>query len=149
MLHLCRNYRWDIFHPNDPIYYRLGISCQNMSCRVWFPANVRHIHTSKHRRSTPMPSITCWMLLGTKLWSRIELTTACESLSIIIRLRPRSYASYFTRYFNKIFTFLNNNSITYCWIHILKIQPLDYMFYMVLTCMPIFLPIRCNSPFDL
>ena len=30
-------------------------------------------------------------------------------------------------------------TITWCWIHILKIQPLNYMFYMFLTCMLIFM----------
>ena len=35
--------------------------------------------------------------------------------------------------------------ITYYWIYILKIQPLDHIFYMFLTCMPI----ECNLPFDL
>ena len=30
-----------------------------------------------------------------------------------------------------------------------EIQPLDYMLYMFLTCMPIFMPIGCNLSFDL
>ena len=30
-----------------------------------------------------------------------------------------------------------------------EIQPLDQIFYMFLTCMPIFMPIGCNLPFDL
>ena len=34
-------------------------------------------------------------------------------------------------------------------IHILKIQPFDYMFYMVLTYMSIFMSIGCNFSFDL
>ena len=34
------------------------------------------------------------------------------------------------------------------WIHILKIPPLDYMFYMFLTYMPIFMPIGFYLPFD-
>ena len=38
-----------------------------------------------------------------------------------------------------------HHPITYYWIHILKLQLLDYMLYMVLTCMPIW----CNLPFDL
>ena len=42
-----------------------------------------------------------------------------------------------------------HHPITYYWIHIFKIQPLDYMFYMFLTCMPIFMTIGCNVPFDL
>ena len=42
-----------------------------------------------------------------------------------------------------------HHPIPYYWVHILKIQPLDYMFYMFLTCMPIFMPIGCNLPFDL
>ena len=39
--------------------------------------------------------------------------------------------------------------ITYCWIQNLKIQPLDHIFYMFLTCMPISMPIGCNLLFDL
>ena len=39
--------------------------------------------------------------------------------------------------------------ITCYWINILKIQPLNYMFYMFLTCMPIFISIECYLPFDL
>ena len=42
-----------------------------------------------------------------------------------------------------------HHPITYYWVHILKIQPLDYMLYMFLTYMPIFMLIRCNLPFDL
>ena len=42
-----------------------------------------------------------------------------------------------------------HHPITYNWINILKIQPLDYMFYIFLTCMPIFMPIGYNLPFDL
>ena len=42
-----------------------------------------------------------------------------------------------------------HHPITYYWVHILKIQPLDYMFYMFLTYMRIFMLIRCNLPFDL
>ena len=38
--------------------------------------------------------------------------------------------------------------LTCYWIHILKFQPLNYMFYMFLTCMPIFKPIRCNLPYN-
>ena len=30
-----------------------------------------------------------------------------------------------------------------------EIQPLDYILYMFLTCMPIFMSIGCNLPFDL
>ena len=33
-------------------------------------------------------------------------------------------------------------------IHILKIPPLNYMFYMFLTFMPIFMLIGCYLPFD-
>ena len=36
--------------------------------------------------------------------------------------------------------------ITYYWINILEIQSLDYMFYMFLTCIPIFMLIGCNLP---
>ena len=38
-----------------------------------------------------------------------------------------------------------HHPITYYWIHILKIQPLDYMFYIFLT----YMPIGCILPFDL
>ena len=38
-----------------------------------------------------------------------------------------------------------HHPINYYWIHILKIQPLDYMFYIFLT----YMPIGCILPFDL
>ena len=37
----------------------------------------------------------------------------------------------------------------YIYIYIYKIQPLNYMFYMFLTYMPIFISIGCYLPFDL
>ena len=39
--------------------------------------------------------------------------------------------------------------ITCYWIHILRISLLDYMVYMFLKCMPIFITIRCYLLFDL
>ena len=41
-----------------------------------------------------------------------------------------------------------HHSITCYWINILKIQPLNYMFYMFLTCMLIFISIGFYLPFD-
>ena len=42
----------------------------------------------------------------------------------------------------------NNLLYVKIWIHILKILPLDYMFYMFWTCIPIFMPIRYYLPFN-
>ena len=42
-----------------------------------------------------------------------------------------------------------HESITYCWIHIFKIQLLDHVLYMFLTCFPIFMPSGSNLPLDL
>ena len=39
--------------------------------------------------------------------------------------------------------------ITCYWIHILKTQQLNYMFYIFLIDISIFIPIGCNLPFDL
>ena len=41
-----------------------------------------------------------------------------------------------------------NDLITCYWTYILKIPLLDYIFYMFLTCMPIFMPIGCYLSFD-